>query len=406
MYMRFALFILPLIVFTNAKADFSASLGARPFALVDQLEEGPLKAKLSACADRILKGEAVGKSLFSIAHRGAPLQFPEHTKEGYKAAARMGAGIIECDVTFTKDKELVCRHSQKDLATTTNILRTKVASTCIRPFEPAKGSAKAKAECRTSEITLSEFKQLTGKMDASNPKAKTLEAFLDGTARSRTDLYADQAGTLLSHKEAIALFKQLDVKFTPELKSPSVSMPFEGMSQSDYAQKLVDAYKEAGVAPSDVYLQSFNLDDILYWIQNEPEFAKQAVYLDGRFRSIDPNSPASFKPSMSELKDMGVNYLAPPLWMLVTTKNGTIVPSAYAIEAKRSGLKLIAWSLERSGNLKNGGGWYYQSIKQVIKKDADMFKLLDVLANEIEVEGAFSDWPATTSFFAHCMDLK
>jgi hypothetical protein len=28
-------------------------------------------------------------------HRGAPLQFPEHTKECYKAAAVMGAGIVE-----------------------------------------------------------------------------------------------------------------------------------------------------------------------------------------------------------------------------------------------------------------------------------------------------------------------
>jgi glycerophosphoryl diester phosphodiesterase len=49
---------------------------------------------------------------FSIGHRGASLHFPEHTKEGYVAAADMGAGIIECDVTFTKDQELVCRHSQ------------------------------------------------------------------------------------------------------------------------------------------------------------------------------------------------------------------------------------------------------------------------------------------------------
>jgi len=48
---------------------------------------------------------------FSIGHRGAALQFPEHTRESYVAAARMGAGILECDVTFTKDRELVCRHS-------------------------------------------------------------------------------------------------------------------------------------------------------------------------------------------------------------------------------------------------------------------------------------------------------
>lgn len=40
------------------------------------------------------------------------MQFPEHTVESYTAGALMGAGILECDVTFTKDLELVCRHSQ------------------------------------------------------------------------------------------------------------------------------------------------------------------------------------------------------------------------------------------------------------------------------------------------------
>ena len=62
--------------------------------------------------------------IFSIAHRGAPLQFPEHTKESYEAGARMGAGIVECDVTFTKDGQLVCRHDECDLHTTTNIVNT------------------------------------------------------------------------------------------------------------------------------------------------------------------------------------------------------------------------------------------------------------------------------------------
>jgi len=48
----------------------------------------------------------------------------------------MGAGILECDVTFTKDLELVCRHSQCDLHTTTNILTTPLAAKCSVPFSP------------------------------------------------------------------------------------------------------------------------------------------------------------------------------------------------------------------------------------------------------------------------------
>ncbi|MFA9204619.1 MAG: glycerophosphodiester phosphodiesterase family protein, partial [Flavobacteriales bacterium] len=84
-----------------------------------------------------------------------PLQFPEHTRESYVAAAKMGAGIVECDVAFTKDRELVCRHAQNDLHTTTNILVTDLAAKCTQPFvpaDPATGQA-AKAECRTSDTT-------------------------------------------------------------------------------------------------------------------------------------------------------------------------------------------------------------------------------------------------------------
>ena len=91
-------------------------IGPRPFYLVDKMKDGPLKQQLSQCTGPFRKTD------FSIGHRGAALEFPEHTKKSYLAAARMGAGIIECDVTFTKDRELVCRHSQCDLHTTTNIL--------------------------------------------------------------------------------------------------------------------------------------------------------------------------------------------------------------------------------------------------------------------------------------------
>ena len=106
-------------------------LGPRPFFLVSQMNDSPLKRKLQSCTNGPFK-----KSNFSIGHRGAALMFPEHTVESYEAAARMGAGVMECDVTFTKDKELVCRHAQNDLHTTTNILLTPLAAKCTKPFTP------------------------------------------------------------------------------------------------------------------------------------------------------------------------------------------------------------------------------------------------------------------------------
>jgi len=41
---------------------------------------------------------------------------------------------------------------------------------------------------------------------------------------------------------------------------------------------------------------------------------------------------------MAELKEMGVNYIAPPTWMLVTLDEGGIVPSELALQAKEAGL--------------------------------------------------------------------
>lgn len=391
------------VALTAPALAVDVTVGPRPYFLIDRMSESPLKAELEACAGMKMK-----PTLFSIGHRGAPMQFPEHTVESNVAAARMGAGILECDVTFTKDKELVCRHAQNDLHTTTNILATDLAAKCVKPFAPANGDAKASAECRTSELTLAEFRTLEGKMDAADNTGKTVAEYMDGTAGWRTDLYSAETGTLMTHKESISLFKALGAKFTPELKSPSVEMPFEGFSQEDYAQKLIDEYKAAGVPASDVWAQSFNLEDVLYWIKAEPEFGKQAVFLDSRYDvdGFDPMKPETFKPSMQELKDMGVNYIAPPMWMLVTTRDGKIVPSEYTKAAKAAGLKLIAWTLERSGPLHAGGGWYYQSVKSVTDGDRRMFELLDVLGRDVGVEGVFSDWPATVTYYANCVGKK
>lgn len=376
-------------------------LGPRPFFLVSQMNDSPLKRKLQSCTNGPFK-----KSNFSIGHRGAALMFPEHTVESYEAAARMGAGVMECDITFTKDKELVCRHAQNDLHATTNILLTPLAAKCTKsfsPFEPNTNTP-ASAECRTSDITLAEFKSLRGKMDGFNPKALTAQEFVAGTPAWRTDLYSGPtSGTLMSHKESIALFKRLGVKMTPELKEASVTMPFEGFTQQQYAQKMVDEYKHAGVKPSHVFPQSFNEQDILYWIQNEPSFAKQAVFLDAAETVKDLPSPEK----LNDYKRKGVKIVAPPLFALLALEDGKLVPSAYAKNIKKAELDIITWSLERSGVMALAkGGWYYQSVTDGIHHEGDILEALHVLNKDVGIRGIFSDWPATVTFYANCMGLK
>lgn len=182
-----------------------------------RLLTGHIKASLQTCVHPLTP------NLLSISHRGAPLVFPEHTREvsslphvdgpnsaglcgsdmgallrssfvlsvnlaisligeadqsrlwvdqmlhlaispllqGYQEALRLGAKWIECDAAVTQDFELVCRHSQCDLHATTNILSVPALS--------AKCSVPHKV-CCTYDITLAEYSTLCGVADdASGP---------------------------------------------------------------------------------------------------------------------------------------------------------------------------------------------------------------------------------------------
>ncbi len=385
------------------RRNVSIQLGPRPFYLVDGMDDSPLKQKLARCSDGPFR-----RTDFSIAHRGAALQFPEHTQEAYDAGARMGAGIVECDTTFTKDGELVCRHSECDLQTTTNIVTTDLNAKCSVPWTGPDHSPAPK--CCTSDMTLAEFKTLRGKMDASVPSAPTAEGYLGGTPSWRTDLYTGR-GTLMTLRESIALNEKNGVKHTPELKDGDparISAIFGG--QERYAQALIDELTAAGVDPSRVFPQSFDVNDVLYWVKNAPEFGRQAVYLDSIDPTVDPPVPGLTPAQLRDLHRQGVRIMAPPLPALLDVDDSAdIVPSRYALDIKRAGFQIITWTFERA-DLRQGASlegfyYYFDPQKLAIKKDSDMYEALDVLAKDVGIIGIFSDWPATVTYYANCMGL-
>lgn len=270
------------------KKKYPVQLGPRPYYLVNSMKEGDLKDKLMQCAAEKTEFKP---SDWSISHRGSTmmvsfkesyichdhitfiialakhsrfsvLQYPEHTLLGYEAALIMGAGVVECDVTFTKDKQLVCRHAQCDLHTTTDVvLRPEMNAKCTTPYTPG-GSPK----CCASDFTLAEIKTLCAKMDAADYSAETAEGFVGGVASFRTTMYSYECPEVPTHMESIELIKSYGAKFTPELKTPEVEMPYQGTySQEDFAQQLIDEYIEAGVDPDDVFQQSFLWSDTIYW---------------------------------------------------------------------------------------------------------------------------------------------
>eukprot|EP00965_Chrysotila_dentata_P043693 1452690-Pleurochrysis_carterae.AAC.1 len=290
----------------------------------------------------------------------------------------MGAGVVECDVAVTKDGELVCRHSQCDLHTTTNILETELASKCRVPLtlaDPVAGT-EASAECCTSDLTLAEFQSLCGIMDSPfNRQATTLDEVL-GDVDFRTQLYAETCAKLMTHKESIELINAAGRQFTPELKAYDETK-FAGGAPLSYdavRQKLIDEYVEMGVPVSSVWPQSFVLDDIYYWIANT-NFGDQAVALfDGAVLTID---------QLPALKEAGVKVVAPPMQDLVAVSadSSSYVASALALEAKQH-FQIITWTLERSGPLSRGGGWYYGTSQGFTDNDGDALELTHVLAQE------------------------
>ena len=100
--------------------------------------------------------------------------------------------------------------------------------------------------------------------------------------------------------------------------------------------------------------------------------------------------------------------------LLTVDGSNQIVASAYAKEARRVGLKIISWTSERSGRIvedtlsadRQTATFYYSTTAKALSNDGDIMVTIDALAQKVGIIGLFSDWPATTSYYASCMRLK
>ncbi len=203
------------------------------------MDDGPLKRKLEQCSENELEK----KSDFSIGHRGAALQFPSTLQKSRTRLRRAWArASSRCDVTFTKDKQLVCRHSQCDLHTTTNILAVpELAAKCTQPFQPADP---ATGTPRIGDVLhqrhharrVQEPVRQDGRLEPAREPRPWLSTLRRHAELLRTDLYATRGTLVTPRREYPARFRGLGAKFTPELKKASVPMPYQELHpKRDYA---------------------------------------------------------------------------------------------------------------------------------------------------------------------------
>ncbi|KPI37145.1 uncharacterized protein AB675_3592 [Cyphellophora attinorum] len=335
------------------------------------------------------------------------------------AGARFGAGILECDTSLTADKGLVCRHSLCDLATTTNILlNPELAAKCAKPFTPANATHDASAICCTTDITVAEYLTLCSKMDGYNASATNVQDYQIGAPLWRTELY-DNCAKVQTLESYIDLVDSLPGyrNFTPELKSGAddpVTAQYAkfpaGYTQQDYARQFIQTFINKGIDPARVWAQSFNPPDIFQWLEEFPEFGRQAVYLD---ESGDtPENYTAAVAALPSIKAKGVNIIAPPfnyLLMEAGPGNQSIVPAPYATAAKAAGLDIITWTFERSGPLsqvKATDQYYYSSFDDAVHTDGQLYEILDILVQQVGIKAIFSDWSATVTYYANCFNLQ
>jgi hypothetical protein len=110
------------------------------------------------------------------------------------------------------------------------------------------------------------------------------------------------------------------------------------------------------------------------------------------------------------VRNLGVNIIAPPMPVLVKADANSkqIAPSQYAERARQAGFDIISWTTERSSRivedvLEGGNSFYYQTTLDALTNDGDILRTIDVLAQDVGIIGLFSDWPATTTFYANCL---
>ena len=162
----------------------------------------------------------------------------------------------------------------------------------------------------------------------------------------------------------------------------------------------VTSLLSTGIDPSEVWPQSFYVDDVIYWVKNT-DFGDQAVAL----HEVN-ETETEYRALHKMLQENGVKVVAPPLFMMVEydeTSELGMAASPYGASAKENGLSIIAWSLERDSPALDG--WYWSTLLDLNRTVGDNLALLHVLSEEVGVMAVFSDWPATTTFYANCMGL-
>jgi len=238
---------------------------------------------LSASLSNQSYAENNNNQIYMHAHRGEPTLAPQNTTASIKLAFELGARMIETDFHLTEDGTIVCMHGRNELKSLWGIDK-----------DPSK--------LTREEIAAS--------------KLRTPEKF--------DKKYADCKIPTIDQIFAII---PKDKYFELEIKHYG----------KDFADKVEDARKKAGLKYSNMIVTSFSPNDIKDFKKKYPEY--ETLYI----LSINSKNPQRAEDVIKIAKDAGASQVA--------IGNYRAINREYVKKIQDSGLKVGVWQVENLDDL-------------------------------------------------------
>jgi len=339
-----------------------------------------LKMTLAALAMGVMSANALAAEKLVIAHRGASGYLPEHTLPAKAMAYAQGADYLEQDLVLTKDDQLVVLHDH---------YLDRVTDVAERFPDRARKDGRYYA----IDFTLAEIKSLKFSEGFELENGKKAQTFPGRFPMGKSDFRVHTFEEEIEFVQGLNHSTGKNIGIYPEIKAPW----FHHQEGKDIAVKTLETLKKYGYTTKQdkVYLQCFDAHE-LKRIKNELEpkmgmdlklvqliaytdwNETQEKQADGKW--VNYRYDWMFKPGAMKQIAQYADGIGPDYHMLVAegaTKDHVTLPGM-AKEAHASHLQMHPYTVRAD---------------QLPVYAANVNQLYDVLYNQAEVDGLFTDFP-------------
>ncbi|MDI7384615.1 glycerophosphodiester phosphodiesterase [Cronobacter dublinensis] len=347
-----------------------------------------LKMTLAALAIGVMSANALAADKLVIAHRGASGYLPEHTLPAKAMAYAQGADYLEQDLVMTKDDQLVVLHDH---------YLDRVTDVAERFPDRARKDGRYYA----IDFTLAEIKSLRFTEGFELDNGKKVQTFPGRFPMGKSDFRVHTFEEEIEFVQGLNHSTGKNIGIYPEIKAPW----FHHQEGKDIAAKTLETLKKYGYTTKQdkVYLQCFDANE-LKRIKNELEpklkmdlkLVQLIAYTD--WNETQQKQPDGkwvnysydwmFKPGAMKQIAQYADGIGPDYHMLVAegSTKAKVTLTEMAKEAHDSHLQVHPFTV-RADQLPD----YATNVNQ----------LYDVLYNQADVDGLFTDFPDKAVEFIH-----